>query len=228
LGYSEPSSLDFYNGNGYLGDVPIPQSQALFPLMNNGPPPTVAPYNPQYTNPSSASMESLPRILAVAQAALEYDEYPTLKRVVETLKDPLPSLVNSSGNYTPKDPTTPLSESSSNCKDAVDRVKLRHLDNKHQAPTSGFEGLRIRSGHTNSSGHDHSYFYASPPLDSNSTMLSHGNLTSLDTSVVGRRKLEDLLIEDLTIRTHCGSMQSYVDLTNFLLSYKALAKRNQV
>jgi hypothetical protein len=78
LGYSEPSSPDFYNSNGYFSDgnmVPIQQSQASFPLMNNGPPPAVAPYNPQYTDPSSASMESLQRTLAAAQAASEHDEF---------------------------------------------------------------------------------------------------------------------------------------------------------
>jgi hypothetical protein len=75
LGYSEPSSPDFYNGNGYFSDTSIQQSQASFPLMNNGPPPAVAPYNPQYTDPSSASMESLQRTLAAAQAASEHDEF---------------------------------------------------------------------------------------------------------------------------------------------------------
>jgi hypothetical protein len=38
--------------------VPIHQSQASFPLMNNGPPPAVTPYHPQYTDLSSESIES--------------------------------------------------------------------------------------------------------------------------------------------------------------------------
>jgi hypothetical protein len=57
LGYSEPSSPDFYNGNGYFSDVPIQQSQASFPLMNNGPPPAIAP------DPLSKSIESPPKTL---------------------------------------------------------------------------------------------------------------------------------------------------------------------
>jgi hypothetical protein len=182
-------------------------------------------------------MESLQQIVAAGQAAFAHAhvELSTLKKIAETLGDRLPSLVNNSGESAPKDRTTP-SKSSSNCNDTVDRVKLRHLDNEHQAPTLGFAGLRMRSGQANFSGHDHSNFYASPPRGSNSTMLSHGYSTSLDTSVVGREQrhdlltdeLEDLLIEDLSIRTYRGSMQPYVDLTNFLLRYKALAKRNQV
>lgn len=79
LGYSEPSSPDFYtHGNGYYSDgqlMPMPQTSAAFPMMN-GPPPPVASYNPQYADPSTASMESLQRTLAVAHAA-EHDEYHT-------------------------------------------------------------------------------------------------------------------------------------------------------
>jgi hypothetical protein len=41
-------------------------------------------------------------------------------------------------------------------------------------------------------------------------------------------ELEGLLIEDLSIRTHYGSMQSYVDLTIFLPSCEDLAKITQV
>ena len=55
--------------------LPMQQSQASFPLMNNGPPPPVAPYNPQYTDPSSASLESLQRTLAAAQAASEDEQF---------------------------------------------------------------------------------------------------------------------------------------------------------
>jgi hypothetical protein len=52
----------------------IPQANASFAL-SSGPPPPTAPYNPQYSDPSSASMESLHRTLAAAQAASEHDEY---------------------------------------------------------------------------------------------------------------------------------------------------------
>ncbi|KUJ07961.1 uncharacterized protein LY89DRAFT_702070 [Mollisia scopiformis] len=77
LGFSEPSSPDFYShSNGYFSDpqlMPMAQSSASFPMMN-GPPPAVAGYNPQYTDPSTASLESLQRTLAVANAA-DHDEY---------------------------------------------------------------------------------------------------------------------------------------------------------
>lgn len=76
LQYSEPSSPDFYShGNGYFSDghmMPLQQSGS-FPMMS-GPPPAVASYNPQYPDPSTASMESLQRTLAVAHAA-EHEEF---------------------------------------------------------------------------------------------------------------------------------------------------------
>lgn len=77
--YSEPSSPDFNYGNGYYNDshghiLAVQQPTASFSLAT-GPPPPVAPYNPQYSDPSTASMESLHRTLAAAQAASEHDEY---------------------------------------------------------------------------------------------------------------------------------------------------------
>lgn len=75
-GYSEPSSPDFYN-NGYHSDthqVSFPQ-HGSFSLVNNAPPPAVASYNPQYPDPLSASMESLQRTFAAAQAASERDDF---------------------------------------------------------------------------------------------------------------------------------------------------------
>lgn len=50
------------------------QSSAPFPVMN-GPPPPVASYNPQYSDPSSASMESLHRTMVAAQAATQQQEF---------------------------------------------------------------------------------------------------------------------------------------------------------
>lgn len=78
--YSEPSSPDFNYGNGnngYFSDshlMPVQQPTAPFGLQS-GPPPPVAPYNPQYSDPSTASMESLHRTLAVAHTVSEHDEY---------------------------------------------------------------------------------------------------------------------------------------------------------
>jgi hypothetical protein len=78
LGYSEPSSPDFLNRNGYYSDNHLVsvQQPASFQLMNNGPPPAVASYNPQYSDPPSASMESLQRPLVVAaQGPSEHDDF---------------------------------------------------------------------------------------------------------------------------------------------------------
>lgn len=77
MGYSEPSSPDFYNGNGYYSDnhLVLAQQSGSFALLNNGPPPAVASYNPQYPDPPSASRESLHRTLAVAQAASEHEDF---------------------------------------------------------------------------------------------------------------------------------------------------------
>lgn len=61
LNYSGQSSPDFFHDHRFL------QHSATFPMMN-GPPPAVAPCNPQYANPSNASMESLDRTLLVARA----------------------------------------------------------------------------------------------------------------------------------------------------------------
>ncbi|CAL3964144.1 unnamed protein product [Diplocarpon coronariae] len=83
LGYSEPSSPEFVSnntGNGYFGDnaqaasIP-PPPPTTFP-SGTGPAPPVASYNPQYTDPATASMESLQRtMVAAAQAASERDEF---------------------------------------------------------------------------------------------------------------------------------------------------------
>jgi hypothetical protein len=46
------------------------QHSATFPMMS-GPPPPVAPINPQYADPSSASLQSLQRTIAAASAAAD-------------------------------------------------------------------------------------------------------------------------------------------------------------
>lgn len=76
LAYSEPSSPDNFYGSSYFSDsnlLPL-QHAATFPMMS-GPPPPVASYNPQYTDPPSASMESLHRTMAAAQAASQHHEF---------------------------------------------------------------------------------------------------------------------------------------------------------
>lgn len=50
------------------------QPSATFPVLN-GPPPPAAPYNPQYMDPSTASIESLHRTMAAGQTAPQQDEY---------------------------------------------------------------------------------------------------------------------------------------------------------
>lgn len=46
-----------------------------FPLVTTGPPPAVAPYNPQYADPPAASIESYRRTLAAAEAASKQQEF---------------------------------------------------------------------------------------------------------------------------------------------------------
>ncbi|KAG9248356.1 hypothetical protein BJ878DRAFT_549257 [Calycina marina] len=68
-GFSEPSSPDFFNAN-FGGDthfMPL-QHANTFPMMN-GPPQPAAPCNPQYSDPTTASMKSLQRTMAAAQAS---------------------------------------------------------------------------------------------------------------------------------------------------------------
>ncbi|CZT50291.1 uncharacterized protein RSE6_11247 [Rhynchosporium secalis] len=79
MGYSEPSSPDFYSqGSGYYSDnsqtAPTQQSSAQFSTPI-GPPTPVASCNPQYTNPSTASMESFHRTMVAAQAGSGLDGF---------------------------------------------------------------------------------------------------------------------------------------------------------
>lgn len=74
MGYSETSSPDYFSGSAYFADsdlLPLEDS-APFSLIS-GPPPPVASYNPQYGDPASASIESLERTMAAAQAASQHD-----------------------------------------------------------------------------------------------------------------------------------------------------------
>jgi len=68
LGLSDSaSSPDLYNANGFCDEMQQ-QQPSSFSLMS-GPPPAAASYNPQYSDPTGASMESLQRTMAVAQAS---------------------------------------------------------------------------------------------------------------------------------------------------------------
>ncbi|TAQ87113.1 hypothetical protein B7494_g4556 [Chlorociboria aeruginascens] len=72
LGGSEPSSPDYFSGAGYYSDsslLRMQQSTSTTPFQLSGPPPPVASYNPQYTDPSSATIESLQRTMAAAAAS---------------------------------------------------------------------------------------------------------------------------------------------------------------
>ncbi|KAI9050882.1 hypothetical protein LZ554_004999 [Drepanopeziza brunnea f. sp. 'monogermtubi'] len=76
LGYSEPSSPDLYNnGAGFYSDNTQAGPMASTFSVASGPPPPVAPYHPQYRDPAAASMESLDRTMAAAEAGLKHDEY---------------------------------------------------------------------------------------------------------------------------------------------------------
>ncbi|KAH6678072.1 hypothetical protein B0J14DRAFT_614935 [Halenospora varia] len=73
MGYSDhASSPEFFNGNGYFSEnhgPPMQQSSAPFSMISGGPPPPLAPCNPQYSDPSTASLESLQRTLAIAHGS---------------------------------------------------------------------------------------------------------------------------------------------------------------
>ncbi|PQE11123.1 homeobox domain-containing protein [Rutstroemia sp. NJR-2017a BVV2] len=69
LGFSEPSSPEYFQNN-YMADNQVLSMQSTStPFSLNGPPPATAPYNPQYHDPTTASLESLQRTMAAAQAA---------------------------------------------------------------------------------------------------------------------------------------------------------------
>jgi murein DD-endopeptidase MepM/ murein hydrolase activator NlpD len=75
LGCSEPSSPDYFNPSEYFEDTefhPMQQSPASFTMLK-GPPPIS--YNPQYTDPTAASIESLERTMVPAQAAPQHQEF---------------------------------------------------------------------------------------------------------------------------------------------------------
>ncbi|RDW88872.1 hypothetical protein BP6252_00904 [Coleophoma cylindrospora] len=68
MGYTDDDSSDFFNpcavyDEGSVASVPQ-QSYSLI----SGPPPATAPYNPRYSDPTEASLESLQRTMAAAQA----------------------------------------------------------------------------------------------------------------------------------------------------------------
>ncbi|CAD6443311.1 ba899da5-c66a-4abf-9346-fb5b4a233251 [Sclerotinia trifoliorum] len=71
LGFSvsAPSSPEFPQNNYNIDYQMVPQQPSSMPFSTTGPPPATAPYNPQYQDPTSASLESLSRTMAVVQAA---------------------------------------------------------------------------------------------------------------------------------------------------------------
>jgi hypothetical protein len=135
------------------------------------------------------------------------------KRPVGTLRRPIPSLISNSGDFASKEPTT-SSKNSRICNDTMDGVKLLQLDTTaHHVETPEFVRLRRRSSQTSFLGRDHSNFFASPILGSNSTMLSHGNSTSVDTCVVGKSfsSVHDTFaagLREISIQTRHGLVQS--------------------
>lgn len=76
-GFSAPTSPDpYHNHNGYFSEThltSIPHPPTSFSIA--GPPPPVASFNPQYTDPPTASMESLQRTLAAAQAGEDFNDF---------------------------------------------------------------------------------------------------------------------------------------------------------
>lgn len=67
---SDPESSDeFEDDNIFAEEIAPIEHASTFPSTTTGPPPGVAPYIPRYDNPATASMESLQRTIAAAQAA---------------------------------------------------------------------------------------------------------------------------------------------------------------
>jgi hypothetical protein len=52
-----------------------PQPSVPYPIAATGPPPAVAPYNPQYADPTAATIESFQRTVAAAKAASKQQEF---------------------------------------------------------------------------------------------------------------------------------------------------------
>ncbi|KAI9644995.1 hypothetical protein NHQ30_007031 [Ciborinia camelliae] len=73
LGFSgsAPSSPEFSQNNYNTDYQMVPQQQSSMSFPSTGPPAATASYNPQYPDPSIASIESLTRTLVVAQAAAQ-------------------------------------------------------------------------------------------------------------------------------------------------------------
>lgn len=73
--YSEPSSPDFYSGNGYYSDnhQGSTQQQGSFSI-GSGPAAVATSYSPQYADPPLASMESIHRTLAQTTPS-EHEEF---------------------------------------------------------------------------------------------------------------------------------------------------------
>lgn len=79
LGFSESGTENtYFDAASYLDDSSIlsmQQPSVPFPLVSTGPPPAVAPYNPQYADPTAATIESFHRTVAAAQAASKHQEF---------------------------------------------------------------------------------------------------------------------------------------------------------
>ncbi|TEY59374.1 hypothetical protein BOTCAL_0194g00120 [Botryotinia calthae] len=77
LGYSvsAPSSPEFPQSNYNIDYPMVPQQSSSMSFPTSGPPPATAPYNPQYQNPTTASLESLQRTMAAAQAGNPNGEF---------------------------------------------------------------------------------------------------------------------------------------------------------
>ncbi|KAF7950788.1 uncharacterized protein EAE97_002340 [Botrytis byssoidea] len=77
LGYSvsAPSSPDFPQSNYNIDYPMVPQQSSSMSFPTSGPPPATAPYNPQYADPTNASMQSLQRAMASAQPVNQNGEF---------------------------------------------------------------------------------------------------------------------------------------------------------
>ena len=79
MGFTENApENNYFDAPSYLDDsniLSMQQPPVQYPIVSTGPPPAVAPYNPQYADPTAATIESFQRTVAAAQAASKQQEF---------------------------------------------------------------------------------------------------------------------------------------------------------
>lgn len=128
----------------------VPQQPSSMSFPTTCPPPATAPYNPQYEDPSTASLESLSRTLAAAQAGSQNGEFPGSFSLNTNL--PVPAqLANMLGMAEPSDldrAQFPTTNSFHNFDDASFNFQPTFNNNIFQEPEPLDSYVTAESGHT--------------------------------------------------------------------------------